>query len=580
MSDIGRCGPGAKAGVVVAALVAAAIGWAGPAQAQLALSVLPELPTEVTVGQRNVAGRLTIENQTIGGGAVRLGQILYDPACRDLTLPCGAPDPGVFVLSSNAVGAAGACAGRSFLVTGDGTTGRYTFVPQAVPIDLQPPGSAGSSCVIDFRFDVARQPTTVVQPPPPSVLTRTVVTVVAQRGTEGSTNFGTANVTVKGVAFIVGRYVPLTPARVLDTRNGTGGVAGPVGPDATVGVQITGRAGVPDTGVTAVAMNVTVTEPTGSGFLTVFPSATARPIAANLNFTPGKTVPNMVVVKLGASGRVDMYNSDGATHVVYDVAGYFADDPTGPDGRYQPLLPARILDTRTGVGGFAVRLGPGASLDLQVTGQGGVPTVGAQGVVMNVAVTNTTEQSYLTVYPTGGERPLAANLNWVAGDTNSNRVFAKLGTGGRVTIFNADGQTDIIVDANGWFTDSSQAGSSGAYVALTPARLVDTRTGTGGIPGPRPGGSVADVQVTGQAGVPASGVSAVILNATVVGPSGPGFLTLFPSASAVPLASDLNYATGEIRPNLVVVKLGDGGKVSLYTPVSTHVVLDVAGYIP
>ncbi|MGH9154144.1 MAG: hypothetical protein ACRD03_17570 [Acidimicrobiales bacterium] len=70
-----------------------------------------------------------------------------------------------------------------------------------------------------------------------------------------------------------GRYTPLTPARILDTRTGTGGIAGPVGPGSTVDMQVTGRGGVPSTGVTAVAVNVTVTQPTGHGHLTVFPPA-------------------------------------------------------------------------------------------------------------------------------------------------------------------------------------------------------------------------------------------------------------------------------------------------------------------
>ena len=59
-----------------------------------------------------------------------------------------------------------------------------------------------------------------------------------------------------------GTYTPLTPARILDTRNGNGGLPGTVGPGATVDVQVTGRGGVPASGVSAIAMNVTVTQPT------------------------------------------------------------------------------------------------------------------------------------------------------------------------------------------------------------------------------------------------------------------------------------------------------------------------------
>ncbi len=401
---------------------------------------------------------------------------------------------------------------------------------------------------------------------------------------DGNVNYATA-VGICGVAgetvvvVSAGRYTPLTPARILDTRDGTGGVTGPIGSGSTAIVQVAGRGGVPASGAAAVALNVTATQPTADGFLTIYPSGTARPVASNLNFSPGKTVPNMVVVKLGTGGAVDVFNSAGTTHVLFDVAGWFSEVPTGNDGRYQALTPARILDTRDGTGGSSVKLGPNASLDLQVAGAGGVPVSGARAAVMNVAVTGTTATSFLTVYPTGEARPGVSNLNWVGGDTVSNRVFVKLGTAGKVTLYNGSGETNIIVDVNGWFTDATVAGTNGTFTPLTPARILDTRFGVGGIMGPLGAGSTVDVQVTGQGGVPASGVTAVVLNATVVSPSGMGFLTVFPTGVARPNASDVNYAAGETRPNLVVVKLGTGGKVSVYTQTGTHVIFDVTGWI-
>ncbi len=370
------------------------------------------------------------------------------------------------------------------------------------------------------------------------------------------------------------RYVPLTPTRILDTRNGTGGISGPIGPAATVDVQVTGQGGVPASGVSAVALNVTVTQPTGTGFLTLFPTGAVRPLAANLNFTPAKTVPNLVVVKVGTGGKVSMYNSAGSSHVVYDVAGWYSDVPAGNDGRYMSLVPARLLDTRGGV-----RLAAGASLDLQVSGAGVVPASGAGAAVLNVAASGPTTTSFLTVFPTGATRPLASNLNVDAGETVSNRVIVGLGTGGKVTIYNNAGSTDVVVDVGGWFTNSSVAGTAGGTTVLNPARILDTRDGTGGIPGPIGAGSTVDVQVTGQGGVPATGVSAVILNATVVSPTGAGWLTIFPTGTARPVASDLNYAPGETRSNLVVVRLGTGGKASLFTAAGAHIVFDVAGWV-
>jgi hypothetical protein len=365
-----------------------------------------------------------------------------------------------------------------------------------------------------------------------------------------------------------GRYTPLTPARILDTRTGEGGFSQPVGPGGSIDVQITGRGGVPVSGVSAIAMNVTVTQPTGAGYMTVAPAGKPRPFTANLNFTPGQTVPNLVVVKLGAGGKVNLFNSAGSTHVIFDVAGWYSEAGTGNAGRYTALVPARLLDTRGGP-----RLGPGASLELQVTGRGGVPATGVQAVVLNVAVTQTTGSSYLTVYPTGVAQPLAANLNWTPGETVSNRVMARLGTGGKVTIYNNAGETDVIVDVGGWYSDASVAGTSGRYNPLVPARVLDTRTGP-----PVAGGTAREVQITGSGAVPLVGVSAVIMNVTVTQPAGAGYLTISPTGSPIPLASDLNYAAGETRPNLVVVRLGPSGAVNLFSSATAHVIFDVAGY--
>jgi hypothetical protein len=240
------------------------------------------------------------------------------------------------------------------------------------------------------------------------------------------------------------------------------------------------------------------------------------------------------------------------------------------------LTPARILDTRDGTGG-GVRLAPGTSLDLQVAGRGGVPASGATAAVVNVAATATTAGSFLTVHPFGEPRPLASTLNFSAGDTVSNRAIVKLGTGGKITVYNQSGSTDVVVDVGGWYGDVAGPGVAGTLTPLVPARILDTRNGTGGVLGPMGAGTSVDVQVTGRGGVPATGVSAVILNATVVDPAAAGFVTISPTA-VTPLASDLNYAAGEVRPNLVVVGVGALGTVHLFVSAGTHVIFDVAGW--
>jgi hypothetical protein len=124
-------------------------------------------------------------------------------------------------------------------------------------------------------------------------------------------------------------FVPLVPARLLDTRPGGATIdgkfsgSGAVGPGQTLTLTVTGRGGVPASGVGAVALNVTVTEPTTAGFITVWPTGTTRPTASNLNFVAGQTIPNMVIATIGTNGQVSLFNSAGATHLVVDVLGTF-----------------------------------------------------------------------------------------------------------------------------------------------------------------------------------------------------------------------------------------------------------------
>ncbi|MFW2383426.1 MAG: hypothetical protein ACN4GZ_16855, partial [Acidimicrobiales bacterium] len=144
-----------------------------------------------------------------------------------------------------------------------------------------------------------------------------------------------------------GEFTALTPARVLDTRtgNGRGGATTPLGENRWFDVQITGRGGVPSTGVSAVVMNVTVTEPTRPSHLTVWPSGIAVPEISNLNYVPGQTVPNLVTVALGASGRVSVLNRFGTTHVIFDVVGFYAGADGQPGSRFHSIDPYRYFDT-------------------------------------------------------------------------------------------------------------------------------------------------------------------------------------------------------------------------------------------
>jgi hypothetical protein len=121
-----------------------------------------------------------------------------------------------------------------------------------------------------------------------------------------------------------GEFQPIAPVRLLDTRFDIGV---PLGPDEVAVLQVGGVGNVPPAGVGAVVMNVTVTEPThrGHSWLTVFPGdAPEIPLASSLNFSRGETVPNLVVVPVGADGTVAFHNPHGTTHLIVDVMGWYA----------------------------------------------------------------------------------------------------------------------------------------------------------------------------------------------------------------------------------------------------------------
>jgi FlgD Ig-like domain len=287
-------------------------------------------------------------------------------------------------------------------------------------------------------------------------------TVASVDGTAPAT--GTVTITAAStMGMTSGGMVSLSPARVLDTRSN----GGKLGAGESRSVQVTGVGGVPASGVSAVVLNVTVTETTAGGYLTVSPTGTARPTASNLNWSSGgTTIPNAVTVKVGTGGKVDLYQSGpGTAQVIVDVAGYYLDGTVTEPGGFSSLTPARILDTRSNGGALAAA----ESRDLQVTGAGGVPSTNVSAVVLNVTVTATTASGYLSVYPAGTAKPTASNLNWNGpGTTIPNQVVVKIGDSGKISLFQSGpGTAQVIADVAGYFLGGT-ATKPGMFVALSP----------------------------------------------------------------------------------------------------------------
>jgi hypothetical protein len=323
-------------------------------------------------------------------------------------------------------------------------------------------------------------------------------------------------------------------------------------------------------------LNVTVDAPYTSGYITAWPSGEGQPLVSNLNFSPGQTVPNLVTVKVGANGKVNLFNSQGSTSLIADVVGYYTATQPAGGGRFTAVTPGRLLDTRdgTGRGGATSPVGPGETINVPVTGLQGVPATGVAGVALNVTADQPTASGYLTVWPTGEGQPTASSHNFAPGVTVANMVLAKVGAGGQVSIFNFSGSTHVIADVVGYFS-----AQGGLFVPVTPNRIVDTRDGTGGRVGQVGPGQSIDIGVAGVGVVPA-GAKAAIVNVTSDGASLPSFITVWPKDSAMPKASSLNPRPGVPVPNLAYLKLGSGGQLSVFNNSgSTDVIVDVFGYI-
>ncbi|MBJ7608074.1 MAG: hypothetical protein JF887_01400 [Candidatus Dormibacteraeota bacterium] len=404
-------------------------------------------------------------------------------------------------------------------------------------------------------------------------------------GYDGPTGVGSPAGVLTPVAppAAAGVYTPTAPFRLADTRAGSGRQlqGQSLGQGQSVNVQLVGVDGVP-ANATAAVLNVTTTNTSSGSYLTAYPGGTNPPLASNLNFTAGQTVANLVTVPIGANGGVGIFNQAGSADVIVDLEGYFVPG-TGPAGLYNPLSPVRVTDTRPGSGqaNTGSTLAPDGTLAVQVLGVGGVPQSGVSAVVLNVTAASPSEAGYLTAFADGTVRPLASNLNFAPGQVVPNRVIVPVGADGKVSIYNWVGSTDVIVDTGGWFTDASNPLATGSrFTPLAPTRVADTRRGSG-LPmagATLNGGDTRSVAVVAPAGLPA-GVMAVAVNVTVAGPSSQSYLTVYPDATAQPLASDLNWVAGQVVPNLAVARLGSNGALAVYNNLGrVDVIVDVFGY--
>ncbi|MEW1952981.1 CHAP domain-containing protein [Terrabacter sp. NPDC080008] len=361
-------------------------------------------------------------------------------------------------------------------------------------------------------------------------------------------------------------YKPVAPTRIVDTRSGLG-ASGPLAAGSDTSILVTGKAGLPKTALGAVVVNVTAVNASKAGWLLAYPSGTSPAASSTVNFGRGDTLANQAVVGVGQDGRIRVRVSQ-ATHVLVDVVGWYPSF-----GNLRTTTPTRLLDTRSGLGTTGGRLPSGGRVDLQVTGTSVVPSSGVDSVLINLTAASPSGPGWLAAWPAGASRPNSSSLNYDAGTALSGLVVAKVGAGGKVSIM-ASSSTDVVADVVGWYPSPAD------YLGLTPSRLLDTRDGTGvGSRGAVDPSSVIRLKVTGRGGVPATGVKAVVLTLTVTAPESNGFLTAYPSYTARPTTSNLNYLAGQTIANTAFVRPSSDGYVDIYAQQGTQVVADVQGYL-
>lgn len=258
-----------------------------------------------------------------------------------------------------------------------------------------------------------------------------------------------------------GNWVPLDPQRVLDTASGQLGT-GPLRPQRALMPQLSGLAGLPTTGVSAVSMVVTVRNPTRTGFLSVRPKGEiprgTKPGGSSLNFNTGQTaVSALVVVPLGIDGRVQLFNNSyGQFDLTIDITGYLtAGQPNSGGLRVQKMT--RLIDTRNATGPAPRRpagpLEPGERYTTAVLGSADLPGDSLAAVLLSVTVNRPTATGSVSVSQTGRnvEGSNGTTVSFAAGQNSTNLVLVPVGSAGQVDFANnSTGKLHLLVDVVGY----------------------------------------------------------------------------------------------------------------------------------
>ncbi len=374
---------------------------------------------------------------------------------------------------------------------------------------------------------------------------------------------------------VSGEYTAVAaPTRLLDTRDGTGrgGVVAPLGGGQTLVLGVLGKAGVPAAGVSAVTLNVTVTNPSDASFLTAWPTGSARPTSSVSNFVAGQTRANLIMIGVGPSGTVSFYNRFGTVDVIVDLAGWFSSTDVNPGSVFHSVPAARIVDTRSG-DGHSGPIAGGQVVHVDVTGVGGVPATGVTDVLVNVTAPAPTAPGYITMFGSGN-LPGASTLNPDPGRDVSNLALVHVADDGTISVFAFGAPTNLVVDVVGYFDTADSATASG-FSPIVPQRAFDTRSEfvAASVVAPILRQLVVSPDVTPDS------VAAVIAGITVTEPTSAGYVSVFPAGATWPGNSNVNFNAGDTIPNLIASGVDQSGRAAIRLSAGAASVLaDVYGY--
>ena len=367
------------------------------------------------------------------------------------------------------------------------------------------------------------------------------------------------------------QFIPVSPCRVVDTRNPDGMFGGPPidgGSYRDFPIPL-GACSIPSI-ATAYALNVTVVPHSTLDYLTIWPSNQPQPLVSTMNSWDGRIKSTAAIVGASSSGAVRVFVSDTAD-VVLDISGYFVALPNPDALAFYPLTPCRIADTRNPIGSLGgPMLQAGQQRDFPILQAAGcnIPSA-AQAYSLNLTVVPQNTLGYLTVWPSGQPQPGVSNLNDYTGTIVANAAIVPAGANGDINAYATD-NTDFIIDINGYFAPPGTNGLS--FYAPPPCRVVDTRTQW---PGAFSGANTFGVVSTGCSAP--SLAQAFVLNATVLPTNPLEYLTLWPDGEPQPLVSTLNAVDRAVTSNLAIVPSVDGS-VDAFVSGRTYLILDISGY--